>query len=111
MKIEIDLYVTEEGKVPFIDWLKALKDSSARAKIRVRLDRVRLGNLGDYKALGNGISELRIKYGPGYRVYYGQSGKKIILLLIGGDKSSQQKDIKKAQKFWEDYRRRENENK
>lgn len=111
MTIQVDLYVTEDGKVPFIDWLNLLKDRTARAKIRVRLDRVRLGNLGDYKALGNGINELRIKYGPGYRVYYGQSGKKIILLLIGGDKSSQQKDIKKAQKFWEDYRRRENENK
>lgn len=110
MAIQIDLYVTKEGKVPFTDWLNKLKDHTARAKIRVRLDRVRLENLGVFKALGNGVNELKIDYGPGYRVYYGQTGKKIILLLIGGDKATQQQDIRKAQMFWEDYRRRENEN-
>ena len=110
MAIEIELYVTESGKVPFTDWLNGLKDITARAKVRVCLDRVKMENFGNFKPLGQGLAELKIHYGPGFRVYYGQSGKKIILLLTGGDKSSQQKDIKKAREYWEDYRRRENEN-
>ncbi|MGA1825230.1 MAG: type II toxin-antitoxin system RelE/ParE family toxin [bacterium] len=109
MQIKIELYVTEEGKVPFSEWLQSLKDRKTRAKIRVRLDHVRLGNLGNNKFLGNWIYELKIDYGPGYRIYYGQAGKKIILLLLGGEKKRQQSDIKQAQKYWADYRRRENE--
>ena len=102
-------YVKKDGKVPFNDWLKTLKDRKARAIIRTRINRVRLGNLGDCKPLGEGISELRIKFGAGYRVYFGQEGKTIIILLSGGDKSSQDKDIKEAKKYWKDYLRREND--
>jgi len=109
MQIEIKLYVTEEGKVPFSEWLQSLKDRKSRAKIRVKLDRVRLGNLGNNKFLGKGVYELKIDYGHGYRIYYGQAGKEIILLLLGGEKKRQQSDIKQAQKYWTDYRRRENE--
>ena len=109
MQIKIELYVTEEGKVPFSEWLQSLKDRKSRAKIRIRLDRVRLGNLGNNKFLGKGVYEFKIDYGPGYRIYYGQSGKEIILLLSGGEKKRQQSDIKQAQQYWADYRRRENE--
>ena len=109
MQIKIELYVTEEGKVPFSEWLQSLKDRKSRAKIRVRLDRVRLGNLGNNKFLGKGVYELKIDYGPGYRIYYGQTGKEIILLLLGGEKKRQQSDIKQAQEYWADYRRIKNE--
>jgi putative addiction module killer protein len=66
------VYKTSDGKSPFLDWLNGLKDIKARAAIRARLDRVRLGNLGDSKSVGNGVYELRIAFGPGYRVYFGQ---------------------------------------
>lgn len=96
----IDLIQTEE----FMKWLKCLKDLDARAHINVRLKRITLtGNLGDTKPVGDGVYELRIDYGPGYRVYYSQRGKEILLLLIGGDKSSQQKDIEKAKKINAEY--------
>lgn len=107
----IEVYVTRDGKLPFSEWLASLKDVQARAKIRIRLDRVSLGNLGDCKSVGSGVLELRINYGPGYRVYLGQEGKKVIVLLIGGNKSTQHKDILRAQSFWLDYRSREDENK
>mgnify|MGYP003197689567 CR=1 FL=1 len=96
----IDLVQTEE----FMKWLKRLKDIDARARINVRLMRIALtGNLGDTKPVGDGVYELRIDYGPGYRVYYSQRGKEILLLLIGGNKSSQQKDIEKAKKINAEY--------
>jgi putative addiction module killer protein len=81
----------------FSDWLNALRDSKGKAKILVRIDRLRLGLLGDTKPVGHGVSELRINFGPGYRVYYLKKGEELIILLAGGDKSSQNKDIKKAQ--------------
>lgn len=76
---------------------------AARAIIRKRLNRVRLGNLGNTRGLGSGVSELKIDFGPGYRVYYGEDGPKIVVLLVGGDKGSQDRDIEKAKAFWEDY--------
>jgi putative addiction module killer protein len=84
--------------------LKRLRDGRARARILVRIGRLKLGNLGDHKSVGEGVVELKISYGPGYRVYLGRDGEQLILLLCGGDKSSQQKDIDKAQKYWADYR-------
>ena len=82
------IYVKEDGTTPFNDWLEALRDRKARAIIRTRINRVRLGNLGDCKSVGEGVSELRIKFGAGYRIYFGQEGDTIIILLSGGDKSS-----------------------
>ena len=81
-----------------------MKDAKTRAKIDVRLGRLRLGNFGDTKSVSKGVYELRIHFGPGYRIYYGQEGTKIIILLCGGDKNSQKKDIKKAILFWEEYK-------
>lgn len=96
------------GRCPFRKWLNSLRDVTARAKIRLRVDRLEAGNLGDFKPVGNGVFELRIDYGPGYRVYYGQVERTIVLLLCGGDKSTQEKDIVKAQEYWTDSRSREN---
>jgi putative addiction module killer protein len=80
----------------FSDWMAALRDHRARAKIAVRIDRLALGNAGDVGPVGEGVSELRIDYGPGYRVYFVKRGKTLIVLLCGGDKSTQTKDIKTA---------------
>jgi putative addiction module killer protein len=103
---ELQIYVTEEGREPFSEWLTSLRDYKARAKIRVRLDRVRLGNFGDCHGVGGGVQELQIAYGPGYRVYLGQEGTTIVVLLCGGEKRTQTNDIETAQRYWNEYRRR-----
>ena len=86
-------------KRDFLRWLRELRDKRARARIAIRIDRVQEGNLGDHKAVGGGISELRINVGPGYRVYYTIRDRTVVILLCAGDKSSQQQDIKRAQKM------------
>jgi putative addiction module killer protein len=103
---ELALYLTPEGTYPFTEWLEGLTDRQAIAKIQARLARVRKGNLGDCKAIGDGVFELRIDAGPGYRVYWGQAGRVMILLLCGGDKSTQSQDIKTAKKYWAEYEQR-----
>src|SRR5580704_14039114 len=80
----------------FSDWMIGLRDHRARAKIAARIDRLALGNPGDVEPVGEGISELRIHYGPGYRVYFTRRGKMLIMLLCGGDKNTQTRDIKAA---------------
>lgn len=102
----LEYYITETGKIPFRDWLESLKDIHARAKIRVALDRIRLGNFGHAKSVGEGVHEFKIDYGPGYRVYYAFSGAAIVLLLLGGDKASQSKDIVRAKEYWKVFKRR-----
>jgi putative addiction module killer protein len=99
-------YITAQGKRPFKDWLEGLKDVTGRARIRVRLAKVRLGNLGDHASVGGGIEELRFQFSPGYRVYYAHEKERVILLLYGGDKASQRKDIAIAKEFWDDHKRR-----
>lgn len=96
---EIRNYLTGDGRNLFDGWLHSLRDRRAKAKIRARLDRVEDGNLGDFKLVGEGVFELRIDYGPGYRVYFGQEGTTIIILLYGGDKSTQEQDIRKAKEY------------
>lgn len=86
-------------------WLEALRDERAQGIIKARLARVRLGNMGHTRAVGGGVQELKIDYGPGYRVYFGQAGSELVILLCGGDKKSQNEDIKTAKKFWEDYKK------
>lgn len=102
----IEYYLTDTGKAPFRDWLMGLRDVAGRAKIRVRLDRVSLGNFGDHRTVGDGVRELRIDYGPGYRVYFALDGNRVVLLLLGGDKSSQEKDIARAREYWREWQRR-----
>lgn len=99
-------YVTASGRRPFAEWLSSVTDRNATARIQVRLDRLRLGNFGDVRSLGKGLSELRIDVGPGYRVYFIKGGPATIVLLIGGDKSTQQADIPRARDYAADYRRR-----
>lgn len=99
-------YVKADGRIPFREWLNGLRDIEARARIRVRLNRLRLGNFGDVKPVSDGVSELRIPLGPGYRVYFGRVGSAIVLLLCGGDKSAQNRDVSMAKKYWIDYQRR-----
>jgi len=88
----LEIVQTEE----YVHWFNKLKDRSAKARIDIRIRRLSLGNFGDVKSVGSGISELRIPYGLGYRVYFAQEGKRLIILLIGGDKSTQANDIAKA---------------
>jgi len=103
---EILIYEDIKGKAPFTEWLKKLRDKQAAAKIDILIERVRLGNLGFVKPLGEGISELKMDFGPGYRVYIGQIGSQIVVLLCGGDKKSQTSDIAKAKKYWRDFKER-----
>ena len=87
----------------FERWHGALRDSRAVARVTTAIERLQFGLMGDYKSVGGGVSEIRITYGPGYRLYYTMKGKKLIVLLCGGDKSDQKRDIKKAQKLKEEY--------
>jgi putative addiction module killer protein len=88
--------------------MDSLRDYEAKARILVRLDRVRLGNVGDHKPVGGGVYELRIPTGPGYRVYFGQDGQTLVIVLCGGSKATQRKDIAAAKAWWQDYRSRKN---
>ena len=106
---EIVLYLFQDGRCPFTIWLSALRDRQARANIRRRLDRIELGNLGDTKPVDEGVMELRIHYGPGYRVYFSQAGSRIVLLLCGGDKKTQDRDILRAKQYATDFEAREKE--
>lgn len=106
---DIEIYKQADGKKPYEEWLGGIKDGTSRARIRARIDKVATGNFGDFKSVGDGVSELRFTFGPGYRVYYGLDGEKIVLLLFGGDKSTQDKDIEKAKEYWKDYKERTNE--
>jgi putative addiction module killer protein len=101
---EIRHYLSASGKDIFESWVGGLKDTRGRAAVLKRLDRVEEGLFGDHRYVGEGVWELRINFGPGYRVYYGEDGLSIVLLLMGGDKRSQDEDIDQARKFWVDYR-------
>ncbi len=104
--IELREYVTENGRNPFREWLENLKDKETLARIDLRLNRIRLGNIGDTKSVGRGVHEIRLAFGPGYRIYFGRHKDTVIILLQGGDKSSQSRDIELAQARWADYRKR-----
>ncbi|TKR56566.1 type II toxin-antitoxin system RelE/ParE family toxin [Allopusillimonas ginsengisoli] len=100
-------YISPEGHDPFIKWLTGLADRQARARILTRLNRLAGGNFGDCKPIYGGVWELRIKWGAGYRVYYAQAGKQLILLLAGGDKRTQKADINAAILHWQEWQNRE----
>jgi len=105
--VEIRKYVDEQGRAPFDDWLEGVKDQRARARILTRIDRVPMGNEGDWKPIkaSGGVRELRIPEGKGYRVYYAWDGETAILLLCGGNKSSQSADAKLAGDYWRNWRK------
>jgi putative addiction module killer protein len=102
MALTVREYVTADGKNPFREWVRSLT-KAVGARIQLRVQRFELGNLGDHKNVGEGVWEARVMFGPGYRIYFGKDGGSIIVLLAGGDKGSQTKDIALAQGFWRDY--------
>ena len=104
--MEIRIYTDREGHAPYEYWLEALPDRMARAKIRARLARVEAGNIGDCKPLRDGVQELRIDYGPGYRVYLSRQGPVLVLLLCGSDKSDQGREIARAIACLNDWKER-----
>jgi putative addiction module killer protein len=106
---ELVLYVTDQGDAPFESWFLGLRDRQARIRIRKRLDRVEAGNLGDYKSVGSGVFELRIDYGSGYRIYFAQSETTIVILLCGGDKTTQDRDILVAKQYWSNFQANAND--
>lgn len=101
--MEIAHYVTGSNQDPYQDWLDGLRDRAARVAIQRRVDRLALGNFGDHKVCRDGVWELRVDFGPGYRIYYSRSGKEIVLLLCGGSKRTQASDIDQAVNYWQDY--------
>jgi putative addiction module killer protein len=101
---EVRYYKDEKGKEPFVEWLNSLRDKVIKTRILRRIDRLRLGNYGDYKLVAEGVYELRLFFGNGYRIYFGEIGNTtVVLLLCGGNKKTQQKDIKRAEKYWRQY--------
>jgi putative addiction module killer protein len=106
MALEIRRYRTVAGDEPFTQWLAGLGDRQARARVLVRLERLELGNAGDARYLREGVSELPIDWGPGYRVYFGRDEDAIVVLLCGGDKRTQAGDVERAVKLWHEYENR-----
>ena len=100
------IYKTATGSEPYVEYVHSLKDQAGAAKIRIRITRAKFGNLGAHRGVGEGVIEMKIDFGPGYRVYVGLHGQTSIILLCAGDKNSQDKDIRKALDYWSDYRRR-----
>ena len=98
------LYETVDGKCPWHEWFIELKDRKAQAAIDARLLRLERGQFGDCKRVGAGVSELRVHYGPGYRVYFGEDGDSLVVLLCGGSKRTQKRDIARAKAYWTEYR-------
>ena len=105
--IELVHYQDENGRHPFREWIATLRDEMAKARIVMRLRQIESGNLGDSKPVGEGVTKLRIHVGAGYRVYCGRHGQQYVILLCGGDKSSQAKDIARAKTLWSDWKRRQ----
>jgi putative addiction module killer protein len=103
---QVQRYQTVDGRNLYGGWIGELRDRRAAARIMMRIDRLAAGNFGDCKPVGGGVWELRIDYGPGYRVYYAMADKTCVLLLCGGDKRKQSTDIERAVECWQDYQER-----
>ncbi|MEK7164950.1 MAG: type II toxin-antitoxin system RelE/ParE family toxin [Patescibacteria group bacterium] len=101
--MEVLIYQKESGDEPFTQWLDGMRDATTRRRISKRLRRIEQNNIGDVESVGDGVFELRLHFGAGYRIYFGSIDKEIILLLIGGDKNSQIKDIQKAKYYWQEH--------
>jgi putative addiction module killer protein len=104
-EFELRTYVDEDGRAPFETWILEL-DGQAQAKVTIALSRLERGNMSNVEAVGEGVSELKLNWGPGYRVYFGQDGKTIIILLCGGTKKRQSRDIAAAKVRWANYKLR-----
>lgn len=104
--IDVRQYQTTDGRIPVSEWLCQLRDTATRARIASRLDRLAEGLRGDWRSVGHGVYELRIDHGPGYRVYFAQHAFTVVILLCGGDKDTQARDIERAHGYWKDYKAR-----
>lgn len=105
----IQILELPSGKSPYADWINGIKDRITRARIRRRVDRMEQGNYGDYKILGDGVNELRLHFGPGYRIYFAELNDVIVILLCGGDKGAQKNDVKIAKQYWRELQEKLNE--
>lgn len=103
--LEVLRYEDDSGHTPLTEWLRRLRDKAGRAQIEIRLNRLADGNFGRCDPVGEGVLELKIDFGPGYRVYFARVGQAVVVLLCGGDKRSQDLDIKRAKIFWADWKR------
>jgi putative addiction module killer protein len=99
----VEIYADEEGYEPYTEWLEGLRDVVGRKRIMARSKRLAQGNYGDCEPVGDGVLELKMHFGPGYRVYFKEKNDIVVLLLCGGDKGSQQKDIENAKSYWKEY--------
>ncbi|GAB1409278.1 type II toxin-antitoxin system toxin HigB [Desulfovibrionales bacterium] len=104
---EVYRYQNEQGKEPLTEWLAGFRDRMVQARLRLRLKRLEAGNFGDWEPVGEGVLELREHFGPGYRIYCGRHGKQVVILLCGGDKKTQARDIDQAHRYWQDWKRRQ----
>ncbi len=100
----IDFYRIPNGYEPFTRWFRSIRDTTVRHRIQARIISIETGNFGDRKSVGAGVWELRLDFGPGYRIYYGEVDNTIVLLLCAGDKSSQERDIERAKDYWKEYK-------
>ena len=100
----VKLYEDANGNRPFADWVEALRDVMGRKRVLARIKRLAQGNYGDCESVGDGVSELRLFFGPGYRVYFGEKNNDIVILLTGGNKDSQTQDIATAKEYWKEYK-------
>lgn len=104
---KVIIYADNAGKEPFTRWLNSLKDGQTRRRILQRIARLQSGNFGDFKSLKNGVLELRLSFGSGYRIYFGEEGDRLVILLCGGDKTTQKHDIETAKRYWKEYQSHE----
>lgn len=100
---QVLVFADQDHREPFTEWIHGLRDVMGRKRILARVARLEQGNYGDCAPLGEGVSELRLFFGPGYRVYFGEEGEHIVILLCGGDKSTQERDIEAAKAYWKEY--------
>ena len=105
-RIEIEYYQTATGRCPYLEWFDRIREGATRDRIDVRLARLRLGNFSDHRDLGRGLWELRLFLGPGYRIYYTRRGDRVVILLAGGTKATQRRDIGKAREYLRDLQER-----
>lgn len=101
---EIQYYRAPNGRMPFVEWFESIRDKNTQNRIDKRLERLEDGNFGDYQSVGGGVFELRLQFGPGYRIYFGQMDDTLVLLLCAGDKTSQARDITIAKTYWMEYK-------
>ena len=101
---DLQVHRTSSGREPFTEWFESIQDRKTQTRIEARLNSIKYGNFGDYQSVGDGVFELRFHFGPGYRIYFGLVDNTIVLLLCGGDKSSQTRDIVRAKAYWVEYK-------